>query len=129
MAYSFQKINELELVNEVPEGANVLIEIDGATKRLPSSAIKPAGGGVTVYKGDNEKLYHYDIETGDTGDMVTDQEFRNAFNLGPIYVTKGDGIFGAISMCYLSEDIGGGCYVGVNDEYFYTAEHAAAGPV
>ena len=40
MSYNFKKINELELINEVPEGANVLIETDGATKRLPSTAIK-----------------------------------------------------------------------------------------
>lgn len=39
MSYNFKKINELELINEVPEGANVLIETEGATKRLPSSAI------------------------------------------------------------------------------------------
>lgn len=40
MSYNFKKIMDLELVNEVPEGANVLIETDGATKRLPSTAIK-----------------------------------------------------------------------------------------
>lgn len=39
MSYNFKKINDLELVNAVPEGANVLIETDGATKRLPSTAI------------------------------------------------------------------------------------------
>lgn len=39
MSYNFKKIMDLELVNEVPEGANVLIETDGATKRLPSTAI------------------------------------------------------------------------------------------
>jgi hypothetical protein len=42
MSYNFKKIIDLDLVNEVPEGANVLIETDGATKRLPSTAIKPA---------------------------------------------------------------------------------------
>lgn len=40
MSYDFKKIVDLELVNEVPEGANVLIETDGATMRLPSTAIK-----------------------------------------------------------------------------------------
>jgi hypothetical protein len=40
MSYNFKKIMDLELVNEVPEGANVLIETEGATKRLPSTAIK-----------------------------------------------------------------------------------------
>lgn len=42
MSYNFKKIIDLDLVNEVPEGANVLIETEGATKRLPSTAIKPA---------------------------------------------------------------------------------------
>lgn len=40
MSYDFKKIIDLELLTEVPEGANVLIEADGATKRLPSTAIK-----------------------------------------------------------------------------------------
>ena len=39
MSYDFKKIADLELVNEVPEGANVLIETEGATKRLSSTAI------------------------------------------------------------------------------------------
>lgn len=40
MSYDFKKIKDLDFVEEVPEGANVLIEIEGSTKRLPSTAIK-----------------------------------------------------------------------------------------
>lgn len=39
MTYDFKKIADLERVIEVPEGANLLIETEGATKRLPSTAI------------------------------------------------------------------------------------------
>ena len=49
MSYNFKKIMDLELVNEVPEGANVLIEADGATKRLPSTAIKSEDGGALLF--------------------------------------------------------------------------------
>lgn len=49
MAYDFKKINELELVNGVPEGANVLIETEGTTKRLPSTAINNGYSKEEVY--------------------------------------------------------------------------------
>lgn len=49
MSYDFKKINELELVNEVPEGANVLIETEGTTKRLPSTAINNGYSKEEVY--------------------------------------------------------------------------------
>ena len=49
MSYDFKKINELELVNGVPEGANVLIETEGTTKRLPSTAINNGYSKEEVY--------------------------------------------------------------------------------
>jgi hypothetical protein len=39
MSLKFKKTMDLELVNDVPVGANVLIETDYATKRLPVTAI------------------------------------------------------------------------------------------
>ena len=49
MSYNFKKIMDLDLVTEVPEGANVLIETDGATKRLPSTAINNGYSKEEVY--------------------------------------------------------------------------------
>ena len=42
MAYTFKKLGEVEALTEVPEGANALIEINGAVKRVPGSGL---GGG------------------------------------------------------------------------------------
>ena len=49
MSYEFKKIADLERVTEVPEGANVLIETEGATKRLPSTAINNGYSKEEVY--------------------------------------------------------------------------------
>lgn len=43
MAYTFKKLGEVEALTEVPEGANALIEINGAVKRVPGSGL---GGGI-----------------------------------------------------------------------------------
>lgn len=42
MAYTFKKFSDVEALTEVPEGANALIEINGAVKRVPGSGL---GGG------------------------------------------------------------------------------------
>lgn len=35
MAYNFKNLADVELLNTMPEEANVLVEVDGATKRAP----------------------------------------------------------------------------------------------
>lgn len=35
MAYNFKSLGEVELLNTMPENANVLVEVDGATRRAP----------------------------------------------------------------------------------------------
>lgn len=44
MAYEFQKLSEVEALNEVPEGASVLAEVNGDIKRIPGNGL--GGGGV-----------------------------------------------------------------------------------
>lgn len=44
MAYEFQKLSEVEALAEVPEGANALIEVNGAIKRVPGSGLGGATG-------------------------------------------------------------------------------------
>ena len=39
MAYNFKNLADVELIDTMPETANVLVEIDGATKRAPQ--VKP----------------------------------------------------------------------------------------
>ena len=49
MAYEFEKLSEVELVEEFPEGANSLIEDNGEIKRCPS--VKGSGGDSKVFHG------------------------------------------------------------------------------
>lgn len=38
MAYNFKNLADVELLSAMPESANVLVEVDGTTKRAPKSA-------------------------------------------------------------------------------------------
>lgn len=42
MSYEFTKLADVPALEEVPEGANALIEVDGAIRRVPGDGL---GGG------------------------------------------------------------------------------------
>lgn len=44
MAYEFKKLGEVEALEEVPDGANALIEVNGDIKRVPGSNLGGGGG-------------------------------------------------------------------------------------
>ena len=44
MSYTFKKLGEVEALDEIPDGANALVEVNGAIKRVPGSGL--GGGGV-----------------------------------------------------------------------------------
>lgn len=44
MAYEFKKLAEVEAMAEVPKGASVLAEVNGAIKRVPGDGL--GGGGI-----------------------------------------------------------------------------------
>ena len=46
MAYDFQKLADVELLEEVPDGASAFIAVDGTVKRVPGSGL--GGGGVAT---------------------------------------------------------------------------------
>lgn len=48
MAFEFKKLSDVEALNEVPEGANALVEINGAIKRVPGSGLGGAAGIKTI---------------------------------------------------------------------------------
>ena len=50
MAYEFQKLSEVEILTEVPEGASVLAEINGDIKRLPSDGLGGSGIKTAIIK-------------------------------------------------------------------------------
>lgn len=39
MAYEFKKLSDVEVLDEVPENANALVEVDGAIKRVPGNGL------------------------------------------------------------------------------------------
>lgn len=45
MAYDFQKLADVELLEEVPDGASAFVAVDGTVKRVPGSGL---GGGVVA---------------------------------------------------------------------------------
>lgn len=46
MAYNFQKLADVELLEEVPDGASAFVAVDGVVKRVPGSGL--GGGGVAT---------------------------------------------------------------------------------
>ena len=46
MAYDFQKLADVELLEEVPDGASAFVAVDGIVKRVPGSGL--GGGGVAT---------------------------------------------------------------------------------
>ena len=45
MAYDFQKLADVELLEEVPDGASAFVAVDGVVKRVPGSGL---GGGIAT---------------------------------------------------------------------------------
>lgn len=46
MAYDFQKLADVELLEEVPDGASAFVAVDGVAKRVPGSGL--GGGGIAT---------------------------------------------------------------------------------
>lgn len=46
MAYDFQRLADVELLEEVPDGASAFVAVDGTVKRVPGSGL--GGGGVAT---------------------------------------------------------------------------------
>lgn len=46
MEYDFQKLADVELLEEVPDGASAFVAVDGVVKRVPGSGL--GGGGVAT---------------------------------------------------------------------------------
>ena len=48
MAYDFQKLADVELLEEVPDGASVFVAVNGDVKRAPGSGLGGGGGIATA---------------------------------------------------------------------------------
>lgn len=84
MSYEFKKLGEVEALEEVPEGANALIEVDGAIKRVPGSNL---GGGTTDFwcgDWDDTAGGYYVLATEDAEEPITYAEFAEAVENGVV---------------------------------------------
>lgn len=108
MAYEFKKLSEVESLSEAPEGANLLAEIDGEVKRIPSDGLK-SGGSATpvVFKVSNSKILHYE-----TGEAASAEEVVDLYMAGMAYIDSGRDIANRIVGFNLSS--GGYCPVVLN---------------
>ena len=64
MAYDFQKLADVELLEEVPDGASAFIAVDGTVKRVPGSGLGGGGGIATA-------ILRMDIESNASEKAVT----------------------------------------------------------
>ena len=63
MAYDFQKLADVELLEEVPDGASAFVAVDGVVKRVPGSGL--GGGGIAT------AILRMDIESNASEKAVT----------------------------------------------------------
>lgn len=54
MAYDFQKLADVELLEEVPDGASAFVAVDGIVKRVPGSGLGGGGVATAILRMDSE---------------------------------------------------------------------------
>lgn len=54
MAYDFQKLADVELLEEVPDGASAFVAVDGVVKRVPGSGLGGGGVATAILRFDSE---------------------------------------------------------------------------
>lgn len=65
MSYEFKSINDIEVVAEPTESANVLIEENGVIKKAPKTAVDGAGGAnVIMYTCNSGRLHLDGVDVG-----------------------------------------------------------------
>ena len=74
MAYDFQKLADVELLEEVPDGASAFVAVDGIVKRVPGSGL--GGGGIAT------AILRMDIESNITCDNYTYEQARAVLAAG-----------------------------------------------
>ena len=50
MAYDFQKLADVELLEEVPDGASAFVAVDGVVKRVPGSGLGSGGVATAILR-------------------------------------------------------------------------------
>lgn len=113
MAYEFQKLSEVEALSEVPEGARVLVEVNGDIKRVPGAGLGGNGGKTLIIdfiapKDDSS----YPIITANMTFEELNESFLNRELIGVwCYVTFNEGS-SMITLCLddVSGEFGQSCF-------------------
>ena len=99
MAYDFQKLANVELLEEVPDGASAFVAVDGVVKRVPGSGLGGGGVATAILRMDSESdasaLVH---ELPITCDNYTYEQARAVLEAGDpftamIFISEGN-LFG-----------------------------------
>lgn len=114
MALEFDRLGEVEALSEVPEGANVLGEVDGEIVRLPGSGLGGGGGIKTaIIKSSNYDNMLAGLMTAvDQGTPITYSCTNMTFEEAYETMAKGEPL-AVIIMCW-EENIGAVCQPGVS---------------
>lgn len=91
MAYNFKNLADVELLSAMPEEANVVVEVNGTTKRAPQVKVESAGGSGRAFVVN----ITFDENNGFTADK-TFEEVESAIREGSLvfarmYADDGDG--------------------------------------
>lgn len=71
MAYEFQKLSEVEVLTEVPEGASVLAEVNGDIKRVPGDGLGGNSGKTLIITATVEEALPAVTDAGSSSPLIT----------------------------------------------------------
>lgn len=105
MSYEFKRLGEVEALNEVPENANVLVEVGGAIKRVPGSSL--GGGSSEVVILPETELQMVDDLGGQGGQYVLMSPFENVPTVGGSCRLMWGGVEYIVKAVKVSSDVAG----------------------
>ena len=86
MAIEFRDVADLEEITEIPEGADILVIVNGVAKRISKDNAKFGGGSVTTfYVTSSKKIY---IDAAQTTE-ATPQQIYDAYMAGRVLLNTG----------------------------------------
>lgn len=86
MAIEFRDVADLEEITEIPEGADILVIVNGVAKRISKENAKFGGGSVTTfYVTSSNKIYTDAAKTTE----ATPQQIYDAYMAGTVLLNTG----------------------------------------
>lgn len=104
MAYEFEKLSEVEAIEEFPEGAKVLIEHEGDIKKCAADGLGGGSGSIPVLlmTADPEtEEYTFELEDGRTADEFVASFEKDGITPAIFIVTDVEAEYGMIMKHYI----------------------------